>query len=191
MKLGKYKTAVKLEKGKVLVSEPFLGDPNFERTVVYVCEHNDDGSFGLVLNKPVEELTLSDVVEGIDDQSIKVYLGGPVEQDVLQFLHNIESLPGSIPVGDGVFLGGDFEMLKLLINNKNVKADDVKFFIGYSGWSQGQLDDELKEEVWLVTPIEKKEIFKDSTTELWSSILKGMGGKYKMISNFPVDPRLN
>lgn len=191
MKFGNYKTSEKVEKGKVLISEPFLDDPNFERTVVFVCEHNDDGTFGLVLNKPVDQILLQDVVEGVENEKIEVYLGGPVEQDVLQFLHSIESLPGSIRVSDDLFLGGDFEMLKLLINNKNIGVDDIKFFIGYSGWGEGQLEDELKEGVWIVTPIGTNDVLKTEAKVLWSSVLKRMGGKYKVISNFPTDPRLN
>lgn len=193
MNIGKFKfkTREKAASGKVLISEPFLDDPNFERTVVLICDHNEEGSFGFVLNKPMDSLMLKDVVDGVENDEFPIYIGGPVEQDVLQFIHTIDTLPGAIDLGNGIYLGGDYEMLKLLVNNEQVKEGDIRFFVGYSGWSEGQLQDELNNEVWIVTSIDKQNIFNSDTDGLWRSILKNMGGKYKVISNFPVDPRLN
>lgn len=168
-----------------------MNDPNFERTVVLLCEHNEEGSFGLVLNRVIEDTLLHDVVENIEKYDHNVYLGGPVGQDVLQFLHVIDSLPGSIEVLPGLFLGGDFDLLQVMMQNGNVGKDDVRFYVGYSGWAAGQLHEELEGDVWVVSNIQSNQVFKLDVANLWQEVLKNMGGKYKMISNFPVDPRMN
>jgi len=181
-----------VEKGCLLISEPFLPDPNFERTVILICEHNEDGSVGFVLNR-VADISLSDIVEEFADENAGIYVGGPVEQNTMHFLHRITNqLEGSLDVGEGLSWGGDFEKLKLLINIKQAQLDDVRFFLGYSGWAPGQLDQEIKENIWIVyKPQTLSEIWDMGSADLWRMVLKRMGGKFKMISNYPIDPRLN
>ncbi|MFN6947186.1 MAG: YqgE/AlgH family protein [Cytophagaceae bacterium] len=178
-------------KGNILISEPYLGDPDFERTVILLCENNEQGAFGFILNKPTI-LTLDSVWSGIDDYKEMLFMGGPVGQDSLHFIYrNTTPLEGSVEVMDNLYWGGDYEQLKSLINENKVSAGDFKFFLGYSGWGEGQLQDELSSNSWIVADASLDDVFCTDPKEMWRGILKKMGGKFKMISNYPTDPRLN
>ncbi len=191
MDFFKFKNNLTPEKGRLLISEPFLPDPNFERTVVLICEHNEDGSFGFILNKP-SAVTLEDIIEDINDYKETVHIGGPVQQDTLHFIHKAEYLEDGVDLGNGLYWGGNFEQLISLIDTKAIKSEDFKFFVGYSGWSEGQLQDELDANSWIVTPNATKELVFDQDVEaLWKRVLKGLGGRYNVYSNYPTDPRLN
>lgn len=192
MDLFDYQKFVKPEKGSLLISEPFLPDPNFERTVVLLCEHNEDGSVGFVLNKP-SILKFDEAVEEVSDFSPTLYVGGPVQQDTLHFIHRTpDDLEGSIQVTDEIFWGGNYEQLITMINTKVIAPEDFKFFLGYSGWAPGQLDEELKQKSWIViNNATAEEVFDIEPTILWKQVLNSLGGKFKIISNFPVDPRMN
>ena len=180
------------KKGDLLISEPFLPDPNFERTVILLCEHNDEGSFGFVLNK-LSMLKFSDVIQEVGEFQKPLYVGGPVQQDTLHFVHRVgNTLEGSVPVNDELYWGGNFEQVKVMINSDSIKEYDYKFFIGYSGWGEGQLMDEINAKSWIVCPsANANQVFDTDPSNLWREILKSMGGKYKVFSNYPTDPRLN
>ncbi len=180
------------KKGDLLISEPFLPDPNFERTVIYICEHNEEGSFGFVLNRP-SELKFDEIIEEVDVFDVTMYIGGPVQHDTLHFIHRASDI-----IDDGVIIkenlcwGGNFEQLKSLINTKEINEKDFRFFIGYSGWGAGQLQEELDANSWIVlSNATEKQIFDIAPEQLWRTILKDMGGRFKMYSNYPSDPRLN
>src|SRR3954470_6017830 len=129
--------------GILLIADPFLKDPNFMRTVVFLCEHQDEGSFGFVLNKNYD-YTLNELVSGLDDLKLPVYLGGPVQMDTIHFLHQYpDKIPGGFRVADGVFWGGDFEKAIELIKSGEIDESRIRFYIGYSGWGSGQLNDEM------------------------------------------------
>lgn len=178
--------------GDFLISEPFLPDPNFERSVVLICENNHEGTFGLVLNKGTDIL-LEDVLEGEVPFGGTLNVGGPVEQNTLHFIHRLEqSIEDSIEIGNGLFWSGNFEQVKALVRSGDANEDNVKFFLGYSGWSEGQLREELDRQSWFVkSGATAKQVFDLEEEALWKSILKDMGGKYKVFSNYPIDPRLN
>ena len=191
MDFFKFKNDLNPEKGRLLISEPFLPDPNFDRTEVLLCEHNEDGSFGFILNKP-SAVNLDDIIENINDFQETVHIGGPVQQDTLHFIHKADYLEGGVDLGNGLFWGGDYGQLLELIDSKMIKPIDFKFFVGYSGWSEGQLDEELEANSWIVTPNATAELVFDHDTEaLWKRVLKGLGGRYNVYSNYPTDPRLN
>jgi putative transcriptional regulator len=180
-----------LEPGTLLIADPFLKDPNFQRTVVFLCEHQDEGSFGFVLNRSYE-YTLNELVTGLDDLTIPVFYGGPVQIDTIHFLHQYpELIPGGYEITDGIFWGGDFEMAINLIRNKQIDPQRIRFYIGYSGWGSGQLNDELKEKSWLTVQANRKIIFHKETDEIWKDSLRLLGGEYEMMINFPIDPQLN
>ncbi|WP_258099850.1 YqgE/AlgH family protein [Marinoscillum pacificum] len=180
------------EKGDLLISEPYLPDPNFERTVILLCEHDENGSFGFVLNKPSNS-GLSELIEEAEGFDSTVYVGGPVQQNTLHFLHKSPNkLASDKEIVNGVYWGVDFDNLLTSINTKVVDENDLKFFIGYSGWSDGQLLDELKAKSWIVYKKATPElVFDMNPEELWREALQNMGGKYRVISNYPTDPRLN
>lgn len=187
-----YKTNVEPQKGGLLISEPYLPDPNFERTVILLCEHNEEGSFGFVLNKP-SKITFEEVIEEASGFKEKLYIGGPVQQDTLHFIHkSVNSLEGGIEIVPDLYWGGNFEELMIMINTKQIQKEDFRFFIGYSGWGKGQLDKEIEENSWIVcNPVDPAILFTEEPNELWKVILSQMGGKFEVFSKFPIDPRLN
>jgi len=174
-----------------LIADPFLKDPNFLRTVVFLCEHKKEGSFGFVLNRQYQN-TLDELIPELTDFKLPVYYGGPVQQDTIHFLHQYpEEVPGGIEVLKGVYWGGDFDKLIELIRNGDAEPGKVRFYIGYSGWADGQLDDEMKEKTWLTVKATRKLIFHRDYTEIWKDSLRLLGGDYEMMINFPIDPQLN
>jgi putative transcriptional regulator len=177
-------------KGKLLVAEPFLGDKNFERSVILLCEHNENGSFGLVLNQ-LTNLCLDEVIDGVYSD-FPLYLGGPVEQNTLHFIHRLgNEIEGTIELGNGLYWSGDFEIIKTFINIGKIKENDIRLFIGYSGWAKSQLENEMKQNSWIITDTDANFIFDTPSKEFWRTVLRRMGGEYKILSNYPTDPRLN
>lgn len=191
MEFFKYKNRNEPAKGKLLISEPYLPDPNFERTIILLCEHNEEGSFGFVMNRP-SLARLGDVIQDLKEIDAPVFIGGPVQQDTLHYIHRIPKLEESTLVMDGVYWGGNFDQLVSLIETKQVASSDIKFFLGYSGWSVGQIDEELKEDSWIVCDKVNEELLFDIKAEaMWAYTLRSMGGRFSVYSNYPQDPRLN
>jgi len=191
MEFFKYTNKLPPSKGKLLVSEPYLPDPNFERTIILLCEHNAEGSFGFVMNKP-SLARLGDIMQDLKEIDAPVFIGGPVQQDTLHYIHRLPKLEESTLVKDGIYWGGNFDQLVSLIETKQVAASDIKFFLGYSGWSVGQIDEELKEESWIVCDKVNEELLFDIKAEaMWQYTLRSMGGRFSVYSNYPEDPRLN
>lgn len=177
--------------GVLLVAPPMMHDPNFRRSVVLLCEHSSEGSFGLILNRPLG-VNLAEVVRGIDEREMLIGQGGPVQTDTLHFIHTRGDLvPETIPISNEVYWGGDFEIMKLLIESGQISHDEVRFFLGYAGWAAGQLLDEIDEGGWIVAPGRVSFVFMPDPDALWSSILRTMGDEYAVLANFPEDPRLN
>jgi putative transcriptional regulator len=191
MDFFKYRNKIKPEKGRLLISEPFLPDPNFERTVVLMCEHNEEGSFGFVLNKP-SILKVGEVMEDITDLDNLVYVGGPVQQDTLHFIHRNTQLENAVEIVEQIYWGGAFDNLMLLCQTQQITGKDIRFFLGYSGWGPGQLDEELEQDSWIVCDYVTDQLLFDTEPEImWRKALENMGGRFSMYSNYPVDPRLN
>jgi len=181
-----------LAPGTLLVAAPMMEDPNFRRSVVLICEHKPDrGSFGLVLNQPTD-VQLSDVLEdayfAYDPQ---LHIGGPVQRDTLHFVHRCPSVPEGIDLPGDVTWGGDFDAVRTLVRDGEVTSDDIRFFVGYAGWSPGQLVMELDEKAWIVAPEASGLLFSAEADELWRSVLRRLGGEYALLSTFPDDPRMN
>lgn len=182
---------IKPAAGILLIAEPFLKDPNFMRTVVILCEHKEEGSFGLVLNQKTE-FTLDGLIENIANSQIPVYYGGPVEVNTLHILHQYgDAIPGSREIMKGVYWGGSFETIIELIQTETLDPNKIRFFLGYSGWGEGQLDEEMNQNTWLTVAATRKLIFLNDENEIWKESLKQLGGKYEMMVNFPIDPQLN
>lgn len=178
------------KKGKILISEPFLNDPYFKRSVVFLTAHDKEGSLGFILNKPVQ-LKLNEAVNEFPFFDARLYLGGPVKRDSLYFFHTIgKAIDDSIEVLDGLWWGGNFDTLKSMILQGKVKDNDVRFFAGYSGWEPEQLEKELQEKSWIIAEAKMEYVFGDAQ-HLWRNILLSMGNKYAVMANFPEDPSLN
>ena len=177
--------------GVLLIADPFLKDPNFRRTVVFLCEHQDEGSFGFVLNRNYE-FTLDQLMASAEGMPLPVFYGGPVQLDTIHFLHQYpEKIPGGFEVTDGIFWGGDFETAISLIKEGEIETAGIRFFIGYSGWSEGQLQDELKEKSWITSKGKSKLIFHNDMNAIWKDALLDLGGEYEQLTNYPNDPQLN
>ncbi|MCD4697218.1 MAG: YqgE/AlgH family protein [Bacteroidales bacterium] len=182
---------LKPSKGKILISEPFLLDYYFKRSVVLLAEHNDEGSFGLILNKPVDIL-LSEIVQDFPEFKAPVYLGGPVKTENLYFIHTLgDIIDNSLQILDGLYWGGDIDHIKELITIGKLSPGQIKFFVGYSGWVSKQLDSELSRNSWLVSNIKSQQVMKTDIGSLWTSTIKELGGDYLYWTNFPSDPALN
>jgi putative transcriptional regulator len=177
--------------GVLLIADPFLKDPNFLRTVVFLCDHNEEGSFGFVLNRQYEN-TLDELIPELEGFRLPVYYGGPVQQDTIHFLHQYpEEIPGGQEVIKGVYWGGEFELLVDLIKANKIDETKVRFFIGYSGWATGQLGTEMEEKTWLTVTAKRSLVFHPDYTAIWKDALLHLGGDYKMMVNFPLDPQHN
>jgi len=177
--------------GKLLLSEPFSSDPNFKRTVVLLATHNEEGSIGFVLNRPME-LHLEQLVEDFHGCKFPVWDGGPVQRDSLFYIHTLgDAIPDSIPIVGDLFWSGNFETVKALIKGKKIAENEIRLFVGYSGWSAGQLQDEIKRNAWLVAPASIDIVMTNNWNKLWKDVLKGMGKEYGIIANFPENPLWN
>ena len=182
---------IDLAPGILLIADPFLKDPNFLRTVVFLCEHKEEGSFGFVLNRKYEN-TLDELIPELTGHHFPVYYGGPVQMDTIHFLHQYpKEIPGGQEVVNGVYWGGDFEAVINLLKNEEIDANKIRFYIGYSGWSTGQLADEMNEKTWLTVGATRKLVFHRNYQEIWKDSLKHLGGDYGIMANFPIDPQLN
>lgn len=183
---------IKPEKGKLLIAEPALtGDVSFNRSVVLLAEHNEDGSVGFILNKPLEYST-SDLIADIAIP-FQVFNGGPVEQDNLYFIHKVPHLiENSIEISNGIYWGGDFENIINLINQKKISEKDIRFFLGYSGWGTLQLAKELTSKSWIIVKnVYESAIIQKSTAAFWKEKIEELGGDYLIWSNAPENPALN
>ena len=178
--------------GHLLISEPFMMDPNFKRSVIILTEYSDAGAAGFVLNHQSDYL-LGDILPEISYSEMPVYIGGPVGNNTLHFIHHCpEKIPGGIEIWEGVYWGGDYEAVKELVTNYQLNADEIKFFTGYSGWTAGQLEDELRENTWIVTDKLSLDIlFTHDEQSLWKDVVIGLGTRYAHIANFPENPALN
>ena len=161
------------------------------RTVVFLCEHQEQGSFGFVLNRKYEN-TIDELIPELEGHKIPLFYGGPVQMDTIHFLHQYpEEITGGQEVMKGIYWGGDFDKVLEMIKNNEINENKIRFFIGYSGWNDGQLSSELGEKSWLTVKATRKLVFHRNYKEIWKDSLKQLGGEYEIMINFPIDPQLN
>lgn len=174
-----------ISKGKILIAEPFMVDPNFKRSVVLMCEHEEEGSLGFILNKSLD-MKINELIADFPQFDAVVYYGGPVQTDTIHYIHNVgEVLDESLKVMTGVYWGGDFEKLKSLINSKLIQPQNIRFFVGYSGWSHGQLRDEMKLGSWVTDNMDANYLFKIKPQLLWQKVLQNKGNAFSVIAQMP------
>lgn len=182
----------KIKAGHVLLAEPFMLDPHFRRSVVLICDHSDDeGTVGFILNKPIST-QVNDLIEDFPEFDASLYYGGPVSTDTIHYIHNVgELLEESIEVIPGLYWGGNFEKLKFLISSKLIEEKNIRFFVGYSGWSEGQLKGELKTQSWVVSHMHPNYAFKSKSSSLWRQVMKNKGKTFSVIAQMPDSLNLN
>jgi putative transcriptional regulator len=172
--------------GSLLLMEPFSDDPNFKRSVILMCDCGDEGSFGFVLNQALG-LDVHSIIDGIPvfDQW-KIGSGGPVAKDQLFFLHDLKSLEGAMHITNDIYLGGNLSAL----NDEEFSAKKFKiaFYVGYAGWSENQLSEEIAELSWIVSnnPISMDTLFFQQE-DLWKNQMALKGKRYQLMSQFPIN----
>ncbi|WP_295768386.1 YqgE/AlgH family protein [uncultured Mucilaginibacter sp.] len=178
--------------GRLLISEPFMMDPNFKRSVILLAEHSEDGTLGYVLNH-ISEYNISDVLPDVAYSEMPVYIGGPVANNTLHFIHRCpDKIEGGVEIWDGIHWGGNFDQVKELINTYQLTEDEIRFFMGYSGWNPAQLDMEITEDTWIVANKFNPELlFMHDEQNLWREVVISLGQRYAHIANFPENPTLN
>ena len=184
---SKKPTYNQLEIGSLLMSDPFMMDSNFKRTAILLCDHRPDGTVGFILNRPLD-MNVNQLVADFPEFQSEVYFGGPVATDTIHYIHTVgDMLDNSIKVTNGIYWGGDFDKLKFLIQSDLIKPEHIRFFVGYSGWDEGQLADELKIGSWFLSSMHPNYLFKSKPKSLWQKITYNKGDNYTVISQMP-DP---
>jgi putative transcriptional regulator len=175
-------------RGQLLIAGPGLLDPNFQRTVVLIVEHTDEGAFGLVLNRP-SETTVGEAVDELDrfvDGDDTLFIGGPVSQSALIVLAEFDDAQQAALVA--------FDDIGVLGEH----GDDVmpetrrgRAFAGHAGWGPGQLDSELDRGDWILEQADREDAFSGEPRSLWESVLTRKGGSYALVARMPTDPSMN
>lgn len=174
-----------------MISDPFLDEDYFRRSVILLCDHTGDSTFGFVLNNYMD-VDLHELDPNFPDIQARISVGGPVETQSLYYIHGFSEVEESMKVRDGLYFGGFYEDLKNLLDVNKSNSQKVRFFLGYSGWEEGQLAKELESNSWIVVDnISNEEIFTTNNNELWKYCLEKQGGNFKTISKFPLNPSNN
>jgi putative transcriptional regulator len=178
-------------KGQLILDNGKLRGSFFHRTVILICQHDSEGAFGLVLNRSTKNKVGEAVVANLPDtlKEETLFLGGPVQPQALSYLHNDTYLPDA-NVLTNLSLGHSLDSL-VDLGESYSSTVRLKIFAGYAGWSPGQLEDEMKRDTWMTHPASLELVFHPNPEQLWPSILKEKGWKYKLIAESPEDPSWN
>lgn len=179
------------DKGKLLISEPFLQDVNFGRSVILLIDHGNEGTMGIIMNKQLP-LLVNDVIQEFKYlNDIPLYRGGPVSTDTLFYLHTLPDIEGSIKIGEGTYLNGEFDSIKRYVLQGNPIEGKIRFFLGYSGWEAEQLKHEIQENTWLIGQADMDSLMNNPIKDMWKTSLGKLGKKYETWSRYPEIPSLN
>lgn len=182
---------MKLERGNLLISYPYLEDDYFYRSVICMIEHNNEGSFGLIINKKMPH-KIGEVLPILAHLDNPIYMGGPVDTQSIFFFHPYKDLKDALYVSDGLYMNGDSTELKDMLELDFAKPQELRFYLGYAGWSAGQLEIEIKEKSWLIGASNSVLVFDDSPNDMvWRKSVEMLGGEFKDLAHFPIDPQMN
>jgi len=176
--------------GNIMLAEPFMQDDYFKRSVVFLCENNETGTVGFILNEKLS-IQLNDLFNEPLPFNAQLFMGGPVEAQNLFYIHTCKELEDAIEIKEGLYWSGDFEQLKEYMLIGRIQAHQIRFFLGYAGWDKQQLVDELAAENWLIGSIERQELFDLNTEEFWKTQLTKMGKEQALMAKFPDNPSMN
>ncbi len=177
--------------GDLIMASAVMLESNFKRTVLLMCEHNEEGSLGFILNRPTQ-IKVSEAISGFDDIDIELHMGGPVQVDTVHYLHTRgDVIDGSQEIVPGVFWGGDKEQLGFLLTSGVVSPSEIRFFLGYAGWGAGQLESEFEEGSWYTTAASKAVVFSSEYERMWARVVRSKGGKYHFAANSSELPGMN
>ena len=181
-----------LKKGCFLVASPDISDGIFFRSVVLLCDHSPVGSFGIIINKPLD-LELPEemlAMKELEETEIAMRAGGPNQPNQIMILHSTcQEKESNLQVCDGVFLGGDLECLHEITSSPGISR--LLLCLGYTGWGAGFLEREFLSGAWFLHPASKEHVFNTPSDKMWQTLLREMGGKYKTLSMIPENLELN
>lgn len=183
-------TLPKPKVGALLISEPFNPEPSFKRSVVLISQHDKKGSIGFIINKPTP-LKIYEALDDFPEFESHVYWGGSIRLDSIYYIHNIPKLKGSHQITEGVYWGGDYKQLKLMIEAGEIEPRQIKFLAGYSAWNPRQLQKEIKTDNWWITDADHFNTLVEEPTVVWGNVLQRMGHVYGIMNDFPEDPGVN
>lgn len=181
-----------IQRGTFLIASPELDTGIFFRSVVLVCEHSAQGSFGIVVNKSLDLELPEEIINihNLANPHVGIRAGGPVQTNQMMLLHTSDHLPQqTMQVCDGVYLGGDLQFLQESISDVN--GPPINLCFGYAGWSAGQLEREFLDGQWFIHPASLRHLFHIPAEKLWTNLLREMGGKYASLSMIPEDLSVN
>ena len=181
-------------KGYFLIANPVLPDPNFSRTVVLLCNHDDEGSFGLVINRsaPINSKEVFAEMGMSEYPSGKIYVGGPVSPSQVFYLcRSEEPLPELETICEDVYLGMSWELLDNLMTRLKDPEKNIRFYLGYSGWGAGQLAGEMTRLSWLTSQACGKFVFQENEDGIWANVVRSLGKDYEYLTQAPVNPQWN
>ena len=181
----------KIKLGSLLLADPFEKDPRFKHSVVLLTEYDEEGALGFIMNKPTD-VSVSEAVDDFPYCDSLLYFGGPEETESLFYVHTVgEMLDDSIEIIPGLWHGGDYDKLRMLLDTNQIGNDQIRFYVGYTEWVPGALDFEVKKKYWIVSNVNNFFPLHDSLRGSWEKVLKSMGQEYAILANFPEDPNLN
>lgn len=181
-----------IQKGTLLIATPEIDMGIFFRGVILICEHNPNGSFGLVVNKSLDlELPEEMInIHNLANPKVGIRAGGPVQTNQMMLLHTSDKVPHqTLQICEGVYLGGDLQFLQESITDPS--GPQIHLCFGYAGWGGGQLEREFLDGSWFIHPASPKYIFDTQPDKLWQTLLRDMGGKYASLSMIPEDLSVN
>ena len=189
---------LKVGQGTLLAAGPGLMDPNFMHGVVLVCQHTDEGAYGLVVNRPSEHdarqvLGEHDAFRGREVPPLPIFVGGPVGLDTLQILHRAPDLvPGGVEVATGIHIGGELaSVAELMLADPERARRDLRLTLGYSGWGEGQLEVELATGSWLPAPCDPQLVFSSDAAGVWRRVVRSVAQGGGDLADQPPDPEWN
>ncbi|MCH9625682.1 MAG: hypothetical protein S4CHLAM123_08600 [Chlamydiales bacterium] len=181
-----------LEKGTFLIATPDVESGIFFRSVLLLCEHSPNGSFGIVINKYLD-LELPEEILSLDQLNnphVGIRAGGPVQTNQMMLLHSSKAIPEqTIEICNEVYLGGDLQFLQETLGNQS--DTELRLCFGYAGWQAGQLEREFLDGGWFIHPASARHVFETPPERLWQELLRELGGKYATLSMIPEDLSLN
>ncbi len=186
----KVSSTAKPKVGSLLISEPFNPEPTFKRSVVLISQHSGKGTIGFIINKPTQ-LKVYEALDDFPEFDAPVYWGGAIKLDSIYYLHSIENLEGAIKLAEGLYWGGDYQQLKVMIEAGEVTPEQIKFMAGYSAWPAKSLEKEISIDNWWVTEADQYSVLIAEPTIIWGKKLTSMGHVYGIMNDFPEDPSLN
>ncbi len=177
-----------VQAGLFLIADPFLVDPDFSRSIIFLVSHDETGSVGFIINQPCA-INVGHVVDGFPEEK-RLLCGGPVGQDQVFFIHTCASISGAYPISNELFWAGDPDALRNAVDQGILPLHEVLFFNGYSGWGPGQLQSEIADKSWVLAEMDIQELFKQED-QLWKKSLRALGAPYAWMSEAPEHPQLN